>query len=90
MRPEWDASNFHKTTEKVRRVPKQQKNTANTRSNGDTFHNHRYLDPKDDKRWVTGVPPAGNANAAWKQHCIHHLPASGNSGARTTRPFRVV
>ena len=25
---------------------------------------------KDDKRWVYGVPPAGNANFAWVQHFI--------------------
>ncbi|MHB0878361.1 MAG: type I restriction-modification system subunit M, partial [Anaerolineae bacterium] len=28
---------------------------------------------KDDRRWVYGVPPAGNANYAWVQHFIHHL-----------------
>src|SRR5581483_1569632 len=28
---------------------------------------------RDDKRWVYGVPPAGNANYAWVQHFIHHL-----------------
>ncbi len=28
---------------------------------------------KDDKRWVYGVPPAGNANFAWVQHFIHHV-----------------
>ncbi|MBK9980272.1 MAG: SAM-dependent DNA methyltransferase [Gemmatimonadetes bacterium] len=35
---------------------------------------------KDDKRWVYGVPPAGNANYAWVQHFIHHLAPSGVAG----------
>src|SRR5215831_4164608 len=35
---------------------------------------------KDDKRWVFGVPPAGNANFAWVQHFIHHLAPSGLAG----------
>ncbi len=35
---------------------------------------------KDDKRWVYGVPPAGNANFAWVQHFIHHLAPSGIAG----------
>ncbi|MBK6458207.1 MAG: SAM-dependent DNA methyltransferase [Gemmatimonadetes bacterium] len=35
---------------------------------------------KDDKRWVYGVPPAGNANFAWVQHFIHHLAPSGVAG----------
>ena len=25
---------------------------------------------KKDKRWVYGVPPAGNANFAWVQHFL--------------------
>ncbi|HEY5472966.1 MAG TPA: class I SAM-dependent DNA methyltransferase, partial [Candidatus Limnocylindrales bacterium] len=32
---------------------------------------------KDDKRWVYGVPPAGNANFAWVQHFVHHLAPTG-------------
>ena len=28
---------------------------------------------RDDKRWMHGVPPAGNANFAWVQHFLHHL-----------------
>ena len=32
---------------------------------------------KDDKRWVYGVPPVGNANYAWVQHFIHHLAPTG-------------
>ncbi len=32
---------------------------------------------KDDKRWVYGTPPAGNANYAWVQHFIHHLAPTG-------------
>jgi type I restriction enzyme M protein len=35
---------------------------------------------KDDKRWVYGVPPAGNANFAWVQHFIYHLAPSGLAG----------
>jgi type I restriction enzyme M protein len=35
---------------------------------------------KDDKRWVYGVPPAGNANFAWVQHFIHHLAPGGLAG----------
>ena len=35
---------------------------------------------KGDKRWIYGVPPAGNANFAWVQHFIHHLSATGLAG----------
>jgi type I restriction enzyme M protein len=35
---------------------------------------------KDDKRWVYGVPPSGNANYAWVQHFIHHLAPTGLAG----------
>jgi type I restriction enzyme M protein len=35
---------------------------------------------KDDKRWVYGVPPTGNANFAWVQHFIHHLAPTGLAG----------
>jgi len=35
---------------------------------------------KDDKRWVYGKPPAGNANFAWVQHFLHHLAPSGLAG----------
>ncbi len=35
---------------------------------------------KDDKRWVFGTPPAGNANFAWVQHFIHHLAPTGLAG----------
>ena len=35
---------------------------------------------KDDKRWVYGAPPAGNANYAWIQHFIHHLAPTGLAG----------
>lgn len=31
----------------------------------------------DDKRWVYGTPPAGNANYAWIQHMLHHLSPTG-------------
>ena len=35
---------------------------------------------KDDKRWVYGTPPKGNANFAWVQHFIHHLAPTGIAG----------
>jgi type I restriction enzyme M protein len=35
---------------------------------------------RSDKRWVYGVPPAGNANFAWVQHFIHHLAPTGIAG----------
>jgi type I restriction enzyme M protein len=35
---------------------------------------------KTDKRWVYGVPPAGNANYAWVQHFIYHLAPTGLAG----------
>jgi type I restriction enzyme M protein len=35
---------------------------------------------REDKRWVYGVPPAGNANFAWVQHFIHHLAPTGLTG----------
>jgi type I restriction enzyme M protein len=35
---------------------------------------------KNDKRWVYGAPPAGNANFAWVQHFIHHLAPTGQAG----------
>jgi len=35
---------------------------------------------KDDKRWVYGAPPAGNANFAWVQHFIYHLAPTGIAG----------
>lgn len=34
----------------------------------------------NDKRWVYGVPPTGNANFAWMQHMIHHLAPNGKIG----------
>jgi type I restriction enzyme M protein len=35
---------------------------------------------KEDKRWMYGVPPAGNANFAWVQHFIYHLAPIGLAG----------
>jgi type I restriction enzyme M protein len=35
---------------------------------------------KGDKRWVYGLPPAGNANFAWVQHFISHLAPTGLAG----------
>ena len=35
---------------------------------------------KDDRRWVYGTPPAGNANFAWVQHFISHLAPTGIAG----------
>jgi len=34
----------------------------------------------NDKRWVYGLPPSGNANFAWMQHMIHHLSPVGRIG----------
>lgn len=36
--------------------------------------------PREDRRWKFGVPPAGNANYAWIQHMIHHLAPAGLAG----------
>ena len=35
---------------------------------------------QDDKRWVYGVPPVGNANFAWVQHFLYHLAPRGTAG----------
>ena len=35
---------------------------------------------QNDKRWMYGVPPSGNANFAWMQHMIHHLSPVGRIG----------
>jgi type I restriction enzyme M protein len=35
---------------------------------------------REDKRWIYGVPPLGNANFAWVQHFIHHLAPAGLAG----------
>ena len=35
---------------------------------------------REDKRWVYGTPPAGNANYAWVQHFLHHLAPNGTAG----------
>ena len=35
---------------------------------------------RDDKRWVYGVPPPGNANFSWVQHFIYHLAPNGVAG----------
>lgn len=35
---------------------------------------------QEDKRWVYGVPPVGNANFAWVQHFVHHLAPNGIAG----------
>ncbi len=35
---------------------------------------------RDDRRWVYGAPPAGNANFAWVQHFISHLAPTGIAG----------
>lgn len=35
---------------------------------------------KSDKRWVYGIPPAGNANFAWVQHFLYHLSPNGVTG----------
>ena len=35
---------------------------------------------REDRRWVYGTPPTGNANFAWVQHFIHHLAPNGIAG----------
>ena len=35
---------------------------------------------REDKRWVYGTPPAGNANFAWVQHFLYHLAPTGLAG----------
>jgi type I restriction enzyme M protein len=35
---------------------------------------------RDDRRWVYGAPPVGNANFAWVQHIISHLAPNGVAG----------
>lgn len=35
---------------------------------------------QDDKRWVYGVPPTGNANFAWVQHAVSHMALFGTAG----------
>ena len=35
---------------------------------------------QNDKRWLYGIPPSGNANFAWMQHMIHHLSPTGRIG----------
>jgi type I restriction enzyme M protein len=35
---------------------------------------------RDDKRWVYGKPPTGNANFAWVQHIVYHLAPTGTAG----------
>ncbi len=32
---------------------------------------------RNDLRWKYGVPPAGNANYAWRQNIVHHLKPRG-------------
>lgn len=34
----------------------------------------------DDRRWMYGTPPTGNANYAWVQHMIYHLSTAGRAG----------
>jgi len=35
---------------------------------------------REDKRWVYGAPPVGNANYAWIQHFIYHLAEPDGQG----------
>ena len=35
---------------------------------------------REDRRWVYGTPPTGNANFAWVQHFIYHLAPNGIAG----------
>ncbi len=34
----------------------------------------------EDRRWIYGTPPPGNANFAWVQHFIYHLAPNGMAG----------
>ncbi|MHC2584175.1 type I restriction enzyme M protein [Bradyrhizobium diazoefficiens] len=34
----------------------------------------------EDRRWVHGAPPIGNANYAWLQHILYHLSPRGQAG----------
>ena len=35
---------------------------------------------REDRRWVYGAPPVGNANFAWVQHFLYHLAPRGMAG----------
>ncbi|MDF5720222.1 MAG: class I SAM-dependent DNA methyltransferase [Rhizonema sp. PD37] len=35
---------------------------------------------RGDGRWQYGVPPTGNANFTWLQHCVYHLAPTGRAG----------
>ena len=35
---------------------------------------------REDRRWMYGAPPAGNANFAWVQHFLYHLAPRGMAG----------
>jgi len=48
---------------------------SNPPYNIDTWHRD-----ENDRRWVYGVPPQGNANYAWMQHILHHLAPGGTAG----------
>src|SRR5205823_2435917 len=50
---------------------------ANPHFNDSDWNGHLV---RDDKRWVYGVPPVGNANYAWIQHFIHHLAVPNGEG----------
>lgn len=50
---------------------------ANPHFNDSEWGGERLL---DDRRWVHGTPPAGNANYAWLQHILHHLGPRGQAG----------
>jgi type I restriction enzyme M protein len=49
---------------------------ANPPFNISEWGGERY---QNDVRWKYGTPPAGNANFAWVQHFIHHLPSATRS-----------
>ena len=38
-----------------------------------TPYHAKYFAHEFTKHWVSGVPPAGNANSAWVQYFIHHI-----------------
>jgi type I restriction enzyme M protein len=45
---------------------------------------------RNDKRWVFGTPPAGNANFAWVQHFIHPLGTDRHGGVRARQRLDVI
>ena len=45
---------------------------------------------REDKRWVYGIPPVGNANFAWVQHFLHPPVHQGRRGIRPSQRLHVL